>query len=289
MLLDVLRAPPFRNAKTKPFWRLLCDTLAALGDVRVLDALTALEATYDQVMANDVGPSVRANMRKSIETIQKVKVSLPEEKALALLQTRLRGALDDLSRRTARPDFGPLFEAVWNAPEDDAPRAVLADALTEAGDARGAFITEQLATRARKETSTNRATDVLLGRLSMVVIHPTFERGFPVDGWIWFKKKEWFTQVTGLPEWSTFTHLKITVTPLRDTWRESLVPMLMSPALKSLRSLTVRSDVTEWMDPVLERCEALELSTPPDALAQKRFERWKRAKAGRTIAIKEHR
>ena len=42
-------------------------------------------------------------------------------------------------------ELDALFAAVWMEPATDAPRAVLADVLTEQGDPRGEFITLQLA------------------------------------------------------------------------------------------------------------------------------------------------
>jgi uncharacterized protein (TIGR02996 family) len=59
------------------------------------------------------------------------------------------------------PELSPLFDAVFRAPADDAPRQVLADALLERGDARGEFISLQLleargvATQAQRARAAN--------------------------------------------------------------------------------------------------------------------------------------
>ncbi|MDP2273731.1 MAG: TIGR02996 domain-containing protein [Archangium sp.] len=49
-----------------------------------------------------------------------------------------------MQRRDDHPTLGPLFDAVVEAPDDDAPRQVLSDALLDRGDVRGEFIALQL-------------------------------------------------------------------------------------------------------------------------------------------------
>lgn len=49
-----------------------------------------------------------------------------------------------MQRSDDHPTLGPLFDAVAEAPDDDAPRQVLSDALLERGDVRGEFIALQL-------------------------------------------------------------------------------------------------------------------------------------------------
>jgi uncharacterized protein (TIGR02996 family) len=70
-----------------------------------------------------------------------------------------------------------LLEAIYDAPDDDAPRLVYADALLERGDPRGEFIVRQCRGDA--------ATDLLeehgdrwLGELVDLLVESTFERGF---------------------------------------------------------------------------------------------------------------
>lgn len=86
-------------------------------------------------------------------------------------------------------DLASLLELVWAAPEDDAPRAVVADFLTAEGDPRGEFITLQL-DRARGTTSParrKRERELLalhqrewIGPIAPLVesTYVTFERGF---------------------------------------------------------------------------------------------------------------
>lgn len=57
-----------------------------------------------------------------------------------------------MQRRDDPPELLPLFDAIAAAPDDDAPRQVLADALQERGDPRGEFIALQLLVAAGKAT-----------------------------------------------------------------------------------------------------------------------------------------
>ena len=57
-----------------------------------------------------------------------------------------------MQRRDEAANLIPLFDAVADAPDDDAPRHVLADALLDRGDVRGEFISLQLLQAAGKAT-----------------------------------------------------------------------------------------------------------------------------------------
>lgn len=80
-----------------------------------------------------------------------------------------------------------LLAAVYESPEDDAPRAVYADFLLERGDPRGEFIASQLSTARAKPYQRQREHELLaehraawvapLGVVDSVQV--TFERGFP--------------------------------------------------------------------------------------------------------------
>ena len=88
---------------------------------------------------------------------------------------------------TGRGDMEALFTAVYAAPDDLDARRVLADALQEAGDPRGAFIQLQLLERAGQATraSTQRADALLkshhaewLGDPHPIVYRAWFRSGF---------------------------------------------------------------------------------------------------------------
>lgn len=285
VLVDAMRRPPFRNDTTRPFWKLLFETLTALGDVRVLDELTELEAGYDVIMSNDTAPFIRAQARSTIKALSKMKPGVSDTEWVAAHRQRLQGALDDVARSKVKPDFSALYSAVWNAPDDDAPRAVLADALTEAGDPRGAFITEQLASRVAKKMESSAFVDTLLGPLSTAVVHPTFERGFPVSAPMFIKKRKWIEEAIDLPNWATFRRLELFNRPFPDAWEKPAVALLMSPALKSLQALAVSAAMPVWLEPVLERVMTLEVHGAKDDAMRARFEAWRGAKTGRLLSF----
>jgi uncharacterized protein (TIGR02996 family) len=116
-------------------------------------------------------------------------------------ETALSSALDEVreldrnalpkpaAARAAKPkrDLEALYAAVYAAPDDDAPRAVLADALTDAGDPRGELIALQLREAAGDATPemTERARELVqthakswLGSLRPIVYRAELRRGF---------------------------------------------------------------------------------------------------------------
>jgi uncharacterized protein (TIGR02996 family) len=142
-----------------------------------------------------------------------------------------------------------LFLRVYEAPGDDAPRLVLADALQLAGDPRGEFIALQLnsSARARKRAQKllERHRAAFLGPLREVVVVGTdeWERGFPVaciarlDG-----------RLAACPAWATVKRLGLTLTQARPT-------ELAGRWMTSLQEVTVST--TEWYsDDLVERWRA---------------------------------
>jgi uncharacterized protein (TIGR02996 family) len=76
------------------------------------------------------------------------------------------------------PAFVPLLDAVRAAPDDDAPRLVYADALAEAGDARGEMIQVDVAVGKTPRGAAERAT-LIRRRAELVVANPAW---YPVAG-----------------------------------------------------------------------------------------------------------
>jgi uncharacterized protein (TIGR02996 family) len=79
-----------------------------------------------------------------------------------------------------------LLDAIYEAPDDDGPRAVYADWLLERGDPRGELIASQIA-KGKAKPGQRQQEQALLARhaatwvkpLGMDVRHVTFARGFP--------------------------------------------------------------------------------------------------------------
>lgn len=103
----------------------------------------------------------------------------PDE--LALLD-----AIDALLR-PPDPSEAALWEAVYDDPESDAPRLVLADALIQRGDPRGEFINLQLRAAGGEKPAPEekellrRFGQVWLGELQFMLAYPVFRRGFVAE------------------------------------------------------------------------------------------------------------
>lgn len=102
---------------------------------------------------------------------------------------RLGAIEDSLASRKAtsqRPTTRDLYAAVYEAPDDDAPRRALADRLVEAGDPRGELVQLQLARHGTTSKVTKREKELIaahgrlwLGPLDRIVSSDiVFERGF---------------------------------------------------------------------------------------------------------------
>jgi uncharacterized protein (TIGR02996 family) len=144
-------------------------------------------------------------------------------------------AFDGPATPAPMADTGALFARVYAAPEDDALRALLADALVAAGDPRGEFISMQLL---RGEAAPSRAEkkleaewrDAWLGRLAPCFRKGVvFRRGFPAEGA--YEKggdPSW-------PEWATFEALDLMPASGFMTGGAGL---LVKAPLKALRTVT---------------------------------------------------
>jgi uncharacterized protein (TIGR02996 family) len=133
---------------------------------------------------------------------------------------------------------GELFAAVYAHPDDDSPRAVLADYLQERGDPRGEFIALQLA-RPRDAPPSRRETDLLrrgrrewLGAIAPLVVdsRPAYERGFVARCSIRHDGSRLHDHLCERPEWATIVEANVHET----RGREAILVERM-PALRVLR------------------------------------------------------
>mgnify|MGYP001614308041 CR=1 FL=1 len=155
-LLALLSAPPYRARTALPFFRACAKALHDSGDPRVRAALEELAGRYKSILETSVGDDVIALLRRTAESLDQVKPGpLPaaQEKRCAALEAlfeveRVQTARGAAKQQTARHDDDALLAAIYASPDDDTPRMVFADALSERGDLRGEFIALQLA-RAR--------------------------------------------------------------------------------------------------------------------------------------------
>lgn len=93
----------------------------------------------------------------------------------------------DALLRPRDPSEAALWEAVYDDPDNDAPRLVLADALIQRGDPRGEFINLQLRTAGGEKPAPEekellrRFGQVWLGELAFMLAYPVFRRGFVAE------------------------------------------------------------------------------------------------------------
>lgn len=152
----------------------------AIGDPRSAKALAHVASVNEEGGGSATGV-LRDQLPSTISTLQGVREPTLAPEQIYMLDV-IEGALGSEVRR----DPAALFAAVYANPDDDGPRAVLADALQEAGDPRGEFIALQLA-RGRNGKKTRRETALLKehGRTWLGPLAPAipkdgvvFERGF---------------------------------------------------------------------------------------------------------------
>ena len=148
----------------------------------------------------------------------------------------------------ATPDA--LLAKVYERPDDDALRAVWADALTERGDPRGEFVTLQLATARGESTPAQqrRAHALFLkhwkkwvGPLAPSLMRNDlgFERGLLAVCTYRFVSRPKLMKVVDDPVWSTVRELR-----LRDGATPAVFDLLTSPRMRSLRARSAIAPAT---------------------------------------------
>ncbi|HEY1813768.1 MAG TPA: TIGR02996 domain-containing protein [Kofleriaceae bacterium] len=154
------------------------------GDASIAPRLRTIAATHR--LASRLSPRL-VELADAIEARVVPDVDSPQSLALAMELEKL-----EARRRALEEDALALFDAVWAAPDDDAPRFVLADFLNEHSEPRGEFIALQLghhagklgaAGRKRAKKLLDRNKRAWIGPIAPLV-HATdarFERGFIVS------------------------------------------------------------------------------------------------------------
>jgi uncharacterized protein (TIGR02996 family) len=178
-IVALLHDPPFHATGAKPFWTRVFALLDANPDPR---ALPGLDKAFGTGLAAIGGATMRAWMNGKVTVaMAKLKERFPDQVKTAPGVAKLARAITFTAstKPVAKPAAGPrtereLFTAVYAAPDDDGPRAVLSDFLIERGDPRGEFIALQLrrtsnAEPGREATLLTKHQPGWLGELSGVV------------------------------------------------------------------------------------------------------------------------
>ncbi|MFO0555321.1 MAG: TIGR02996 domain-containing protein [Polyangiaceae bacterium] len=120
------------------FFRLVLKRLSTLRDVR---AAELLEATTTDARNEHYRKWRLADEASLIAELRGLPVTTTAESEAGIIA--LEGLVGTRQDETAKE--ATLFQAVYDAPDDDEPREVLADWLAQRGDPRGEFISLQLA------------------------------------------------------------------------------------------------------------------------------------------------
>ncbi|MCA9567021.1 MAG: TIGR02996 domain-containing protein, partial [Myxococcales bacterium] len=133
-------------------------------------------------------------------------------------------------------DEGLLLAAIWANPDDDGPRAVYADWLTERGDPRGEFITLQLAGEEKKAKKLLKGNELAwAGPIAGAIAKKglVYERGFVARANTAFKQPKVAEELGDHPAWATL----VEILGVHSAWEygKSHHTNTISPAFRSLR------------------------------------------------------
>lgn len=187
-VLALLEKPPWVTTTAKNFFRLCLQILEDAKDARVKPALESLEPRFKSIINSQLGGQIASWMRTTIKSYPEIALDESQAALADSLEASFAHELG-LARRKKPAGEQGLLEAIYAAPDDDAPRLVYADALLERGDVHGELINLQIA-RARGPVSDDdvRREEALLaspenfakwGLPLSSAGHVIIERGFP--------------------------------------------------------------------------------------------------------------
>jgi uncharacterized protein (TIGR02996 family) len=280
LLLAMLEAPPWRASSSIPGFRAIAKALGGSRDVRARDGMAELAGRYKSIIESAMGTDVSSLLRRTAAEMEVVEAELNASDAArcAELEAKFPEQLAAATHHARAKKVGAqseqaLLEAVWAAPDDDAPRAVYADALMQSGDARGELITLQLLRAKGQATPQTRAREYELlvdAKRFAAWTAPLsqggeclIERGFP---FVVKLNARGLSPIVSHPAWSTVKR----VTMLQAVAQKTLGPLFdASPSLVDAGILTEK--ITGLVP--LERLTAASLDHLPDRATLARFTR----------------
>lgn len=284
-VLEWFREPPtgFRGAGSMAFWFAGKAALTSSRDTRVASAIPELRTRWKDDDRNAVGEFMRLYLSGILKAAVAWTAKPFDTSALdALAGTRHAGASTD-----------QLLQAVYQEPGDLSLRRVYADALLEAGDPRGEFISLQLAgtltaAQRKRETALRKKHErVWLGAVGPAVLKTglTFAHGFPVAAKIslgiapyQYGLHHEHDRFIGLDEWSTFETLDLA------SWNGNSAALISHPVMRSLKTVVgAHPDVLK--DLKSERLEHLATRHQGDDKDVRQFFESRSMPALRTLAI----
>ncbi|MBK7401196.1 MAG: TIGR02996 domain-containing protein [Myxococcales bacterium] len=246
-LVELVTAAPFTSSASRATWTAILDGVREMADPRSIPALEAAPAGWGfrkaqrAWLAAAVGRTLVALRADTRAT----------SAALTASEARRLTAMAASLGPTPAPTPGPrlledLLREVYERPDDDAPRAVLADFLMERGDPRGELIALQLrpelddASRARLSKLLAAHARGFLGRIDAFVPKSQLElaRGFPVACRVAFRKEADVRACGAAPEWATIERLSHVV-PSPIPADQARWIFWIDPRMRSLREVDV--------------------------------------------------
>lgn len=172
---------------TGKLWRRLVGCVERHGDHGVKD-----EAQPYLTVLSTKGEGWGFSVERFTNVLEKLALKRPPVDVDATVLERFDAVAREVSPAPNREDASMMLAAIVAHPDDDTPRAVFADWLTERRDPRGEFIALQLARAHRKATPEERRREAaLLASHRQALLGPfdglvgktglVFERGFLVE------------------------------------------------------------------------------------------------------------
>jgi uncharacterized protein (TIGR02996 family) len=141
-LARIVEATPTDSWASYAFYQPILRVVARTGDSRAKLILAADLAKEKSRFWNARNRGLVVDAHAELDRQKDASLNAGEEMALAALEARFTTEFK-VAKATARSE-ADFLAAIWGAPDDDTPRAVYADWLTERGDVRGELITLQL-------------------------------------------------------------------------------------------------------------------------------------------------
>jgi uncharacterized protein (TIGR02996 family) len=244
-LFALLADPPYAGVKSREMLTAIFVALEGARDARAIKMARELAGRYLGIVSSSTGGWIIDQLNKLADRLEELPAPslTPElDAGCATLEARLGDDVfarrrEAARREAAQASLARLFAAVYAAPDDDAPRLVLSDALSELGDARGEFIALQIARARGAHTPEHAKRERALGWRSLAqwaqplsnVGECTFARGFPDGVRLYGPVKK----VLDAPEWATVTRLDA----VAKAGVKQAIELLQKPALAGVREL----------------------------------------------------
>lgn len=249
-LVHILSEVPFTSDSSRPFWTALFKLLPQTGDPRLLSLAEELPEQWKMrpLMRQWLG----VRLASAVTSLGAKFPDGPPEAGPELLATieRLEDALaanrplTSPSLQRLEQDIEALYAEVYEHPDDDDVRQVLADLLQDKGDPRGEFITLQLlpkpsrAQKRRAKALVKEHGRQWLGPLDRVIAKTgvVFERGFLTAARVMFRDQRDVEACGSAPEWATVEEIELRRRDYGDGAQDT-ASMHIDPAMRSLRVL----------------------------------------------------